>query len=167
MSSFLKNKPTEISSVCSQNCRQASQLNIRVRLNYLYCYEDDEAEEDDEAVAAACGWESMRSMSSSSLTPQVSTTQIRQLVTGNARTLLQVTHLSEEENQNILIQRLNKLLLNCIDLQPALPRWLNWTMFCEEMQLKWFDSMFMSIFLLVWLLANTLLHLLAIYTQLQ
>lgn len=54
----------------------------------------------------------MRSMSSSSLTPQVSTTQIRQLVTGNARTLLQVTHLSEEENQNILIQRLNKLLLN-------------------------------------------------------
>lgn len=65
----------------------------------LTSYEDDEAEADEEAVDVACGWESIRSMSSSSLTPHVSTTQIRQLVTGNARTLLQVTHLIDARQQ--------------------------------------------------------------------
>lgn len=64
---------------------------------FLLSYEDDEVEADEEAVAAACEWESMRSMSSSSLTPHVSTTQIKQLVTGNARTLLQVTHLDAQK----------------------------------------------------------------------
>ena len=67
-------------------------------------YDDDEEAEEveadeesaEEAADAACDWESMRSMSSSSLTPHVSTTQIRQLVTGNARTLLQVTHLNAQ-----------------------------------------------------------------------
>lgn len=43
----------------------------------------------------------MRSMSSSSLTPHVSTTQIRQLVTGNARTLLQVTHLNMKKKTDL------------------------------------------------------------------
>lgn len=70
-------------------------------MNYLCSlsfYEDDEVDGGDVAAAPECDWESMRSMSSSSLTPHVSTTQIRQLVTGNARTLLQVTHLNRENS---------------------------------------------------------------------
>ena len=59
--------------------------------------EADEAA-DEAAADAAGGWESMRSMSSSSLTPHVSTTQIRQLVTGKARTLLHVTHLRTDKS---------------------------------------------------------------------
>lgn len=53
----------------------------------------------------------MRSISSSSLTPQVSTTQIKQFVTGNARTLLHVTHLSKDKNKSRLIQYPKELLL--------------------------------------------------------
>lgn len=60
--------------------------------NSSFPYEDD-GEAEEEAADGACGWESMMSMSSSSFTPHVSTTLMRQLVTGNALTLLQVTHL--------------------------------------------------------------------------
>ena len=54
------------------------------------------------ALAPAWVWESTRSMSSSSFTPHVSTTQMRQLVTGNARTVVYVTHLDGHTHTHTL-----------------------------------------------------------------
>lgn len=68
---------------------------------FISPYEDEEIDGGDVAADPECDWESMRSMSSSSLTPHVSTTQIRQLVTGNARTLLQVTHLNTNVQEDL------------------------------------------------------------------